>query len=84
MAHKFRVGDRVSFKAVGQKAGVYKVVQQLPEEFRALDWKYRIKSDQESFERTAPEYDLSPSIVPEELYEPLKSLRSLRRSGGHH
>jgi hypothetical protein len=42
---------------------------------------YRIKSVQEPFERTVLECDLSPSIIPEEQYEPM---RPLRRAGGHH
>ncbi len=75
MAHKFRVGDLVSFKAIGQKLGLYKVVRQMPEEFPAADWKYRIKSEQEDFERTVLECDLSPSIIPEQVYEPVKPLR---------
>jgi hypothetical protein len=81
MAHKFRVGDLVSFKAIGQKLGLYKVVRQMPEEFPAADWKYRIKSEQEDFERTVLECDLSPSIIPEQVYEPVKPLR---RAGRHH
>ena len=40
-----------------------------PEEFPATDWMYRIKSDQEGFERTVLECALSPSIVPETSYE---------------
>ena len=69
----------VLFKAIGQKLGLYKVIRHMPEEFQAADWKYRIKSDQENFERTVLECDLSPSIVPEESYEPVKPLR--RASG---
>src|ERR1044072_1320340 len=75
MAHRFRIGDLVSFRAVGQKLGLYKVVRQMPEEFPAVDWKYRIKSDQEDFERTVLECELSPSIIPEQAYEPIKRLR---------
>jgi hypothetical protein len=81
MAHRFRIGDLVSFRAVGQKLGLYKVVRQMPEEFPAVDWKYRIKSDQEDFERTVLECDLSPSIIPNHAYEPLKPPR---RPGRHH
>ena len=51
------------------------------EEFRAVDLRYRIKSVQETFERNVLECDLSPSIIPEEQYEPM---RPLRRAGGHH
>jgi hypothetical protein len=81
MAHKFRVGERVSFKPMGQKVGLYKVIRHMPEEFLAIDRKYRIKSDQEGFERTVLECDLSPSVIPEEAYEPV---RPLRRTSSRH
>ena len=81
MAHKFSVGQAVEYKPIGAKVGVFKVVKQMPEEFRAVDLKYRVKSPQETFERNVLECDLSPSIIPEEQYEPM---RSLRRAGAHH
>jgi hypothetical protein len=81
VAHKFKVGDLVEYKAVGSKVSAFRVVQQMPEEFKAYDWKYRIKSDQESFQRNVLECDLSPSIIPEQEYEPIKPLR---RAGGRH
>ena len=81
MAHKFAVGQAVEYKPIGAKTGLFKVVRQMPEEFRAVDFQYRIKSVQEAFERIVLECDLSPSIVPDELYEPMTPLR---RSGGHH
>ena len=81
MAYKFSVGQAVEYKPMEGQAGYFKVVRQMPEEFQAIDRKYRIKSDQESFERNVLECDLSPSIIPEEQYGPL---RPLRRSGGHH
>ena len=66
MAHKFHVGDIVDFKPAGSKnVGLFKILKLLPEEFQAADWRYRIKSGQEGFERTVFECDLSPSIVPE-------------------
>jgi hypothetical protein len=80
MAHKFKVGDAVEYKAVGAKTTVFRVVRQMPEEFKAFDWKYRIKSDQETFERNVLECDLSPSIVPEEEHDRVKPLP---RAGGH-
>ena len=61
MAHRFGVGELVSFKAIGQKLGLYRVVRQMPE--------------LEEFERTVLECDLSPSIIPEQVYEPVKPLR---------
>ena len=81
MAHKFKPGDVVEYKAVGAKTSLFRVVRLMPEEFQAYDWKYRIKSDEETFERNVLECDLSPSIVPDEEYEPVKRLR---RAGGHH
>jgi hypothetical protein len=81
MAHKFTVGQAVEFKPIGAKIGVFKVVKQMPEEFQAVDRKYRIKSEQEGFERSVLECDLSPSIIPEQEYAPMKPLR---RAGGHH
>ena len=81
MAHRFKVGQLVEYKPIGARVGLFKIVRHLPEEFPATDWKYRIKSDQESFERTALECTLRPSIVPETSYEEVKSLR---RVGRHH
>jgi hypothetical protein len=81
MAHKFKIGDMVEYKAIGAKTTLFRVVRRMPEEFQAYDWKYRIKSDEESFERNVLECDLSPSIVPDATYEPVKRLR---RAGGHH
>jgi hypothetical protein len=65
MAHKFPVGQLVEYKPTAAKVGLFKVVQHMPEEFKAADWMYRIKSPQEEFERTVMECHLSPSIVPE-------------------
>ena len=81
VSHKFAVGQVVEYKPIGKKVGLFKVVRQMPEEFQAADWKYRIRSDQEGFERNVLECDLSPSIVPEQEYAPMKRLR---RAGGHH
>jgi hypothetical protein len=81
MAHKFALGQAVEFRPIGAKVGVFIVVKQMPEEHQAIDFKYRIKSVQETFERNVLECDLSPSIIPAEKYEPM---RPLRRAGGHH
>ncbi len=78
MGHKFRVGDFVNFKPMGAKVGLFKIVMRIPEEFRAAGWQYRIKNDQEDFERTVYEWDLSPSSFTEADYEPV---RPLKRSG---
>ena len=81
MAHRFKVGQLVEYRPIGAKLSRFKIVRSLPEEFPATDWKYRIKSDQEGFERTVFEFDLSPSIVPETSYDEVKPLR---RAGRHH
>ena len=81
MAHRFKVGQLVEYRPIGAKVSLYKILGHLPEEFGATDWKYRIKSDQEGFERTVLECALSPSIVSEMSYEEVKPLR---RAGRHH
>ena len=81
MAHKFAVGQAVEYKPIKAKVGVFKIVKQMPNEFQAIDFRYRIKSVQETFERNVLECDLCPSIIPEQDYEPM---RPLRRAGGHH
>ena len=79
MAHRFQVGDFVAFKPAGSKdVGHFKIIQRLPEEFRAADWRYRIKSEQEGFERTVFEWALSPSIIPE---APAAPVAPVRRTG---
>ena len=81
MAHKFFVGQAVEYQPIGARIGYFTVVRQMPEEFQAVDLKYRIKSVQEGFERNVLECDLSPAIIPEERYG---SLQPLRRSGSRH
>lgn len=67
MAHKFAVGAWVNYWPARSKSrGRYQVMKLMPEEFQATDWKYRIKSEEEGFERNVLECDLSPSIVPGE------------------
>jgi hypothetical protein len=51
MSFKFNVGQAVEYKPVGGIAGLYTVVRQMPEEFRAFDLKYRIKSPGMRFAR---------------------------------
>lgn len=80
MSHKFAVGQAVEYKPTGAKVGLFKVIRQMPEEFQAIDRKYRIKSDHEGFERNVLECDLSASSRAEDEYAPLGPLR---RSGGH-
>ncbi|HVZ50686.1 MAG TPA: hypothetical protein VG986_01880 [Pseudolabrys sp.] len=61
MSHKFAVGAAVYFESGvpgGGARGVYKIVRQLPVE-RDNRIVYRIKSQSETFERTAEESQLS-------------------------
>ena len=81
MRFKFTVGQPVEYKPIGGNVGLFTVVRQMPEEFRAVDRKYRIKSEREHFERTVLECDLSPSDKPETKYA---VVLPLRRFGAHH
>ena len=81
MAHKFAIGEIVEFKPTGMNVGLFKVVRRMPEEFQAPDWRYRIKSDRESFERNAWEYDLALPALAGQLYAAPKPIRN---SGRHH
>ena len=49
MTYKFAVGQAVEYKPTGAKVGLFKVIRQMPEEFQAIDRKYRIKSEHEGF-----------------------------------
>ena len=80
MSFKFAVGQAVEYKPVGASVGLFKVTRQMPEEFQAIDRRYRIKSDHEGFERNVMECDLNETVGPEQAYAPS---RPLRRSGGH-
>jgi hypothetical protein len=80
MSFKFVVGQAVEYKPVGAKVGLFKVMRQMPEEFRAIDRRYLIKSEQEGFERNVLECDLNEATGSEEKYMPV---RPLRRTGGH-
>ena len=63
VAYKFFVGQAVEYRPIGAQVGFFKVVRHMPEEFQAIDRKYRIKSDQEGFDRVVLECDLSPSTL---------------------
>ncbi len=47
VSFKFAVGQAVEYKPIGAKVGLFKVMRQMPEEHRAIDRRYRIKSEQE-------------------------------------
>jgi hypothetical protein len=80
MSFKFAVGQAVEYRPVGAKVGLFKVTRQMPEEIRAIDRRYRIKSEREGFERNVLECDLNEAAGPQETYPPVLPLR---RSGGH-
>ena len=75
MAHKFSVGQAVEYKPIGAQVGYFRIVRQMPEEFQAIDRKYRIKSVQEGFERNVLECDLSPTKGGEDAYAKITPLR---------
>ncbi len=61
--HKFRIGQTVHFtsRPIGHMAanGIYQVVKLLPSD--GEDYQYRIKSNEEAFERVAKESQLDHS-----------------------
>jgi len=59
MDFKFVVGQKVSYRPVGQRPALFKVIKQMPEEPGfSTDLRYRIKNDVEGFERIVNEIDL--------------------------
>ena len=81
MGFKYAIGQPVEYKPLGANVALFVVTRLMPEEFQAIDRRYCIKSAQEGFERNVMECDLSPTIIPQEQYDPPMRLR---RSGGHH
>jgi hypothetical protein len=77
MSFKFNVGQAVEYKPTGGLLGLYTVTRQMPEEFRAFDRKYRIKSEHERFERNVLECDLRESEQPVSLDAKVLPLRRL-------
>ena len=75
---KFSVGEAVEYTPRGGTVGLFTVVRHMPEESQAIDLKYRIKNQQENFERTVLECDLSAS---EEQQEDFGAARPLRNMG---
>ena len=69
MPFKFSVGQAVEYTPIGEKkAGLYKIIRQMPQEEQAADLKYRIKSDAEAYERNVLECHLSPGVSDESEY----------------
>jgi hypothetical protein len=60
MPFKFSVGQAVEYTPIGEKkAGLYKITRQMPKEEQAADLRYRIKSDEEVYERNVLECHLN-------------------------
>lgn len=75
MAHKFPIGQVVEYKPKQGHVSLYTVVRQMPQEDGQFDFKYRIKNEQEGFERNVWEYDLTVADQPPNLYAFVKKLR---------
>jgi hypothetical protein len=81
MSFKFFVGQAVEYTPIGEKtAGLYKITRQMPQEERAFDLKYRIKSEAEAYERNVLECQLSSNVRRESEYATTKP----RLSQGSH
>ena len=61
-----------TLRLAGKKAGLYKVIRQMPEEEQAADLKYRIKSKTEAYERNVLECHLSSDVSDESDYPTIK------------
>lgn len=62
MEFRYQVGQSVEYKPVGRGIGLFSVIRQMPDEHTAVDRRYRIKSEHESFERNVMECDLSARV----------------------
>jgi hypothetical protein len=66
MSFKFLVGQAVEYTPIGEKkAGLFKIVRQMPKEDQAIDAYYRIKSESEAHERNVLECQLNPDSGPD-------------------
>ena len=73
MSFKFLVGQAVEYTPIGEKkAGLFKIVRQMPNEEQAFDLKYRIKSEAEAYERNVLECQLSSDVGAEIEYATTK------------
>jgi hypothetical protein len=69
MFFKFLVGQAVEYTPIGEKkAGLYKIMRQMPNEEQAVDLSYRIKSETEAYERNVLECHLSSDVSSETEY----------------
>ena len=68
MGFKFAVGQAVEYKPPSGPVRLCTIVKQMPQEDGHFDFRYRIKNEQETFERNVLEYDLTASDKPANLY----------------
>ena len=68
MGFKFAIGQAVEYRPVRGRLRLCKIIKQMPQEDGQFDFKYRVKNDQETFERNVFECDLAPSDKPANLY----------------
>jgi hypothetical protein len=68
MDFKFAVGQAVEYKPRNGPISRCTIVKQMPQEDGQFDFRYRIKNQQETFERNVFEYDLTASNKPVNLY----------------
>ena len=68
MGFKFAVGQAVEYKPPNGPISLCTIVKQMPTEDGQFDFRYRIKNEQETFERNVFEYDLTASDKPANLY----------------
>ena len=68
MSFNFAIGQTVEYKPVAGQPSHCTIVKLMPEESGQLSFRYRIKTEQEKFERTVSEYDLTASAKPANLY----------------
>ena len=74
MTFKFSAGEAVEYTPRGGKVGLFTVVRQMPEEYKAFDRIYRIKSNQGT-EWSAHECDLIATENMQERYAVAAPLR---------
>ena len=78
MNFKFLVGQTVEFTPRGGKVGLFTVVRQMPEEYQALDRKYRIQGEQGT-QWSAFEFDLTASDKSPDEYAASRPMRNTGR-----
>jgi hypothetical protein len=68
MGFKFAVGQAVEYKPANGPIGLCTIVKQMPAEDGQSAFRYRIRNEQETFERNVLEYDLTATDKPANLY----------------